>query len=733
MRFLATAAAAVTVALAAGTAAAPAALAAPLATAPAASPMAFVGIDQGPMGGGQVYYRASATSPVVQLTNFTGGEYADEAVLMPNGQDVIVEGNFGGNLTNLERVNIATKAATIIPQSGPVANGVGKWGLSVSPDGTAVAFHGYLSAWQLDAEGIYVQKLDGSPEILVSPVHVFGQQLDVGGMTSWSHDGKYIAFGAGYGGSASWTGLAYAPATGGATPTVVVKSAPAGGGYQDAVWTPDDKGLLTWRWDPANIGTDAHLLYADVATGQVTPVLTDPGRVFATNQGPARISVDQHWTVYLSTYAPDSTSFARRIETAWLGDPGKITVLPSVTSDDHGATVSTAGPADPEPAGLPGAPIQDPKVILFELRGTRGSVTDTKPTDEVTNTFTKAVTDQLPGQVLPVPVDYGAIPIPDIKKVPLSALDFISHAYVDSEKDGVANLKRAVQHYQALYPHAWLAFVGYSAGAQVVRHVFADMPPAQQQQVAFLVTYGDPMFRPGKSYDRGSYDPALRGIYWTAMQVNPTPMPTPHVRVPRELAGRVQDWARWGDIVANWSWANARRYGYSEHVHYADTDYITRGASFAVQAVASARDYGNEVNRFGNGFDVYQQRQAANTPVVGWAATRADPATHFIRRPGTLLGAWQFDYAPNGAATGLSVADPGYDAAGTGLRDGLVLRGTNTRPWQQWYPQPDGTLRNAATGLIISPNGTGAQLRGTTAASPWGGSAYAWADYAHLP
>ena len=42
-------------------------------------------------------------------------------------------------------------------------------------------------------------------------------------------------------------------------------------------------------------------------------------------------------------------------------------------------------------------------------------------------------------------------------------------------------------------------------------------------------------------------------------------------------------------------------------------------------------------------------------------------------------------------------------------------------------------MKNVATGLIVSPNGTGAQLRGTTAASSWGGSVYTWTDYAHLP
>jgi hypothetical protein len=142
---------------------------------------------------------------------------------------------------------------------------------------------------------------------------------------------------------------------------------------------------------------------------------------------------------------------------------------------------------------------------------------------------------------------------------------------------------------------------------------------------------------------------------------------------------------------------------------------------------------GDEVNPFGNGFDVYHQQQAVNAIIAGWTATRADPATHFIRLPGTIPGAYRFEYAPNGVATGLSVSDPGFDAAGTGLKDGLVLRVSNTGPWQQWIPQANGTLKNAATGLYVSPNGAGAQLRGTTAPSPWGGSAYTWTDYAHLP
>ena len=144
-------------------------------------------------------------------------------------------------------------------------------------------------------------------------------------------------------------------------------------------------------------------------------------------------------------------------------------------------------------------------------------------------------------------------------------------------------------------------------------------------------------------------------------------------------------------------------------------------------------NYGNEVNPFGNGFDVYQQHQAVNAIIAGWTATQADPATHFIRLNGTHAGAYQYEYAPNGSGTGLCVSDPGYDAAGTGLTNGLVLRGCNTGAWQQFVPQSNGTLVNLATGLVVSPNGTGAQLRGTTAPTPWGGSRYTWTDYSHLP
>jgi hypothetical protein len=155
----------------------------------------------------------------------------------------------------------------------------------------------------------------------------------------------------------------------------------------------------------------------------------------------------------------------------------------------------------------------------------------------------------------------------------------------------------------------------------------------------------------------------------------------------------------------------------------------------AVQAqpVYVPSNYGDMVNPFGNGFDVYQQHQYPGAVIAGWTATQADPATHFIRLPGTVPGAYKFEYAPNGVASGLCVSDPGGGWASDPLPDGLILAVSNNGPWQQFIPLPDGTLKNVATGLIVSPNGTGAQLAGTVAATPWGGSVYTWTDYAHLP
>jgi len=165
-----------------------------------------------------------------------------------------------------------------------------------------------------------------------------------------------------------------------------------------------------------------------------------------------------------------------------------------------------------------------------------------------------------------------------------------------------------------------------------------------------------------------------------------------------------------------------------------DSDGAVLNGTFSLTVNANAvSTYGNEVNKFGNGFDAYQQHQYPGAIIVGWTATQNDPATHFIINNGTHSGAYQFEYAPNGSASGLCISDPGGGWATDPLRDGLLLANCNTGPWQQFIPQSDGTLVNLATGLYIDPHGTGVQLRGGNAPVSWGGSVYAWTNESSLP
>src|SRR5581483_4821978 len=99
------------------------------------------------------------------------------------------------------------------------------------------------------------------------------------------------------------------------------------------------------------------------------------------------------------------------------------------------------------------------------------------------------------------------------------------------------------------------------------------------------------------------------------------------------------------------------------------------------QQVIKQGSWGNEVNPFGNGFDVFQQQQRPGAIIVGWTATKADPATHFLLLKGTVPGAVKFEYAPNGVATGLCVSDPGGGWKSDPLPDGLILTTSNNGPF----------------------------------------------------
>jgi len=166
-----------------------------------------------------------------------------------------------------------------------------------------------------------------------------------------------------------------------------------------------------------------------------------------------------------------------------------------------------------------------------------------------------------------------------------------------------------------------------------------------------------------------------------------------------------------------------------------DSDGAVLKGTFTVTVEANAvsSSYGDEVNRFANGFDVFRQHQYPGAIIAGWTPTQGDRATHFIRDNGSHQGAFRFEYAPQGSGSGLCVSDPGGGWSSDPLRDGLILATCNTGPWQQFIPQSNGTLKNVATGLYVNPAGIGAQLRGGSSPTPWGGSSYTWKDHSSLP
>jgi hypothetical protein len=164
-----------------------------------------------------------------------------------------------------------------------------------------------------------------------------------------------------------------------------------------------------------------------------------------------------------------------------------------------------------------------------------------------------------------------------------------------------------------------------------------------------------------------------------------------------------------------------------------DSDGAVLNGTFSLTVSASAvNNQGNEVNKYGNGFDAYRQHDYAGAIIAGWPATQHDPATSFLMLAGSHQGAYQFEYAPNDSASGLCISDPGGGWSTDPLRDGLILAHCNTGPWQQFIPQSNGTLENVATGLYVNPHGTGAQLRGGSTAVSWGGSSYTWTDESSL-
>ena len=153
--------------------------------------MVFTGVGTDTSHTAHLFYRAGCSSPAVPLNSVTPDSW--QSLLMPDGGHVVsvVPGNVPPEPPHGSRLaitDIATDTTTLPPESGPNAD---KDGLSVSPDGSAVAYK-IFTAYD---DGVYVQPLNGDPAYRVSPADpVPGQNANASKNIAWSHDGKYIAW-----------------------------------------------------------------------------------------------------------------------------------------------------------------------------------------------------------------------------------------------------------------------------------------------------------------------------------------------------------------------------------------------------------------------------------------------------------------------------------------------------------------------------------------------------------
>jgi hypothetical protein len=161
----------------------------------------------------------------------------------------------------------------------------------------------------------------------------------------------------------------------------------------------------------------------------------------------------------------------------------------------------------------------------------------------------------------------------------------------------------------------------------------------------------------------------------------------------------------------------------------------TAGCTGGVYAGSCA----DEVNMYGNGFDVYKQTARADQPVTsypdfnGSTEITTDPGTDFYAENTTPSNADErvFEYAPNGKLSGFCISDPDNSSA-PGGKDALQLRPCNGSVFQQFTglgnTQDENGIQwqsNASKG-IIQPNGTNHQMSTVKTVTNVDGSYWGW-------
>lgn len=241
-------------------------------------------------------------------------------------------------------------------------------------------------------------------------------------------------------------------------------------------------------------------------------------------------------------------------------------------------------------------------------------------------------------------------------------------------------------------------------------------------------SFGFTLFAPAGDAPSDGNVPAT----WDASAAAPGTSSWPRVAfgtAPAVTAG--SDWT-WTYTTGCESWTDSFVNGDGQSWPLATDGNIT-GVTCPAPTLPPAGNDGNYVNKYGNGLDVFRQHFTVNGQIAGWAATQHDPATRFARH---ILGNGNFTLAaaPDGAGTSLCVSNPMGGALPAGaLPTGLVERSCNGSVFQQFKMDTAGHLISVVNGQFVNPAGTGAQMRTGPSAVPWGGSAYAWADYGSLP
>ena len=473
----------------------------------------------------QAFYRASCTAPPVQLTT-DPSQSSLSVALLPDGQNALAV------LTPADTVveiNLATRAQAIVDNAPG-----NKLGLSVSPSGDAFSY--YRDPVGTTRAGVYAKKLDGSPPVRISPddVPTYGAALE---WTSWSHDGRDIAYSVGV--IDGTHRIVYAPVDG-SQQQVTVVSRNDTMQYRDVQWAPDDGGLFfTAEGSPS-------LNYVDLATHTTSAVAADPwGTV-------SDFAVDQHWDAFVTVGDSGST---RRVDQIWLGDTSTSTTAVDVTGDDWGPSVVTAGPADPAPPGFgsgSGSPTPTPTI-------TSPSATPTPPTQACAAVKFIGVRGSGEQETAYGGLGYTIQTVANTfaSQVPLAEISHINYQaiavgygaadygteYVSSVDTGTTLLLARIKNFIRDCPGKFVVLAGYSQGAHVVGDAFQVLPPAERKQIAAAVLLGDPRFNKKQSHgvNVGDFN-SLNGVFSI-------------VQKPRNITGtdvdRVRSFCTGGDPVCN--------------------------------------------------------------------------------------------------------------------------------------------------------------------------------------